>query len=235
MGGMLVSRWVPGHHLDPASKDVIKLTIGLIATLSALVLGMLIAVANGSYQTQRNEVQRLAAQILLLDRVLAQYGPEAGDARAALRDSVVFAAERMWPTAPGQHSNLDPGATRERSDGLWNRIISLQPRAEEQRAMRARALEIGIELTQDRYMLLSQQDSAIPVPVVVVLLAWLALIFTGFGLMAPANATVAAAMFTGALCVAGALFLLIELAQPFDGLIRLSSDPLRHAIALLGR
>jgi hypothetical protein len=232
--GTALARRLPEHHLNAASKDAIRLAVGLVATLSALVLGMLISVASGIYQTQRNEVQRLAADVLLLDRILAPSGAEAAPARAALRDATAAAIERMWPV-DGARAALAPGAQRERGDAFWHAINALQARDDEQRAAKACAIALASDLAQTRLLLYAQRDSGVPGPFLGVLAVWIALIFTGFGFMTPRNPTVTGVFLAAALCVGGAFFLLIEMTRPFDGVMRLSPAPLRDAVALIGR
>jgi hypothetical protein len=96
-GGMLLHRILPDHHLNSDSKDVIKLEIALTATMSALVLALLINSAKGFYDAQRNEVTQLSANVILLDRVLANYGPGTKEARGLLRQTVAGMLDRMWP------------------------------------------------------------------------------------------------------------------------------------------
>ena len=83
--GVLLRRILPDDHLSSDSKDVVKLGMGLIGTMTALVLSLLISSAKGSYDTQRDGLDEIAANVTLLDTVLAQYGPPAGDIRAISR------------------------------------------------------------------------------------------------------------------------------------------------------
>src|SRR5258708_12193208 len=98
MLGMTIHTLLPERHLNAESKDVIKLGMGLIATVSALVLALLTNSAKGSYDTQRNEVTQVSANVILLDRVLAHYGPETKEARDLLKLSAAAMIDRIWPT-----------------------------------------------------------------------------------------------------------------------------------------
>src|SRR6266702_6592368 len=95
--GRRARRYLPEDHLSTDSKDAVKLAMGLIATMTAVLLGLLISSAKGTFDTAQSEVMQMAAKVALLDRVLALYGPEAAEARRALRDAVAHAARRAWP------------------------------------------------------------------------------------------------------------------------------------------
>ena len=112
MLGMVLRNVLPEHHLNAESKDAIKFGAALISTMAALVLGLLVASAKGTYDTQRNEVIELSARIALLDRILAHYGPEADNARALLRSSVAITIDRLWPQDRSEHAELDPTGSK---------------------------------------------------------------------------------------------------------------------------
>lgn len=232
--GVVLRAKLPDRHKGESSKDVVRLVMGLIATMSALVLGLLIASAKGSYDTQSGEIVHASADVIQLDRILSHYGPESLQARARFRDTVERSIERIWPRDGGRSGNLElPGDTNEPAD-FYTLISNLQPQTSAQRFAQTRALEIGAGLSQTRVLMYEQSGSSIAWPFLVVLVFWLVILFIGFGLFAPANATVLAALFVGALSVAGAIFLILELDRPYEGLMHLSSAPLRSALAQIG-
>src|ERR1022692_4809473 len=94
--GMFLRKRLPGHHLSGDTKDVVRLGTGLIGTIAALVLGLLIASANSTFEAQSGQVKQLTANIVLLDRTLAQYGPETDSVRNLLRRAVATLADRIW-------------------------------------------------------------------------------------------------------------------------------------------
>src|SRR6202165_2928797 len=94
--GMIVRPLLSAHHLHADSKDVVKMATGLIGTLAALVLGLLIASAKSTFDQKTNQVRQMTATIILLDDLLAQYGPEAGALRTLLRQSIPPLANRIW-------------------------------------------------------------------------------------------------------------------------------------------
>src|SRR5438067_3886284 len=95
--GRILRRVLPEAHLSAESKDAVKLAMGLVATMSALILGLLVSSAKGSYDTERSEVIQMAAKVAFLNRVLVAYGPEAVEARARIRDSVEEGIRQIWP------------------------------------------------------------------------------------------------------------------------------------------
>ncbi len=231
--GMCLRAVLPEHHLSADSKDVVKMGMGLIATMTALVLGLLIASTKNSYDTQNSEVEHMSANILLLDRLLAHYGPETNEARDLLRRTVALGIDRVWPEKGSP--NLDIPERRTGTKNFFEEIQELSPRDDTQRALQARALQISTDLSQTRFLLFEQTGSSIPMPFLVVLVFWLTILFTSFGLFAPPNPTVIATLLVCALSVSGALFLILELDQPFEGVIQISSATVRNALAHLGQ
>src|SRR5258708_35402407 len=95
--GVVVRPMLSESHLQPDSKDVVKMATGLIGTLAALVLGLLIASAKSTFDQKTNQVRQMTATIILLDDLLAQYGPEATSVRNLLRHSIQPLANRICP------------------------------------------------------------------------------------------------------------------------------------------
>jgi len=224
---------LPEEHLSTDTKDVVKLGIALIATMAALVLSLLIASAKGTYDTRRNQLLEVSADIILLDRVLANYGAETKDARAMLQRSVAAAIEQFWPANGGRPATIDRRASS--VEALYDNIQRLAPQSEAQRALQNHASTLALDLARTRVLLFEQLGGSIPVPFLVLLVFWLTIIFASFGLFAPRNATVIAAFFVCALSVSGALFLILELDRSFEGLLQVSSAPLRAALTQLGQ
>jgi hypothetical protein len=233
--GMLLHLRLPEQHLSTESRDVIKLVMGLIATMSALVLSLLIATAKSSYDTQSTELTQLAANFIQLDRILAHYGSESGDARSLLQQFLAHAINVTWSNAGERTKSLDSVDTRARSDAFAVKIQELSPQNDFQRALRAQAIQIGADMGRLRSLLLEQNSSAIPMPFLVVLVFWLTILFLSFGLLAPSNATVVTALCVGALSVSGAIFLILALARPFEGMLQISMAPLQNALTHLSQ
>ena len=230
--GMALRRILPEHHLSTDSKEVIKLAMGLTATMSALVLALLIASAKSSYDAQRNELTQLSATIILLDRGLAHYGPETKGARDLLRRYVAEMHDQIWVNDRTSAAELEPTAML--GESFYDNLQQLSPQTDVQRSIKLEAQKMSVDLGQTRWLLSEQRGSSIPMPFLVLLVFWVTIIFLSFGLFAPPNATVIAALFLCALSVAGAIFLILELDRPFGGLVRISDLPLRNAMAHLG-
>ena len=230
--GLRLRAILPHPHLSADTKDVVKLSMGLVATMTALILGLLVASAKGSYDTQKSGVIQMSAKVAFLDRVLAMYGPGAAEVRTVLRLSVEDALARMWPDEKSQPVRLDPSPAR--ATALYHAVQKLSPTAEEQRALKAQAIQIVMDLGQMRWLLFEQSGSSISAPLLIVVGAWLTVIFASFGLFAPANGTVVVALMVASLSVAGCLFLILELDQPFGGVIRIPSAPMRATLEHLG-
>jgi len=230
---MFVHSLLPEEHLSSDSKDVVKLGIALIATMSALVLSLLVASAKSAFDTRSNQLTEASADMIMLDRALARYGPETQEARALLERSVVVTLERFWPTQGKGSIVVDPRINP--VEALYDKIEALTPQSDVQRSMQSQALTLAAAVGRTRLLLFEHLGASIPVPFLVVLVFWLCIIFASFGLFAPRNATVIAALCVSALSVAGAIFLILELDRSFEGLLQVSSAPLRAALAQLGR
>jgi hypothetical protein len=231
--GVGLRRTLPEHHMTEDTKDLVRLGTGLIGTMAALVLGLLIAAANSSFGTQTGHIQHMAADIILLDQLLVQYGPEAKPAREGLRETVTPLVERIW--AENRSDAVHPSTFEAIKAGqdTGALILHLAPQNEAQRALKDRAIQVASDLAQTRYLLFEQSGGAIPPPFLIVLIFWLAIIFMSFGLFCRINLISGAAIVVFAVSAAGALFLVLELSDPFTGLMQISSSPLRNALSPL--
>jgi hypothetical protein len=219
---------------DRRIKDVVKLTMGLLVTLSALVLGLLIASAKSSFDAQTADVAAISAKVVLLDRVLANYGPETKEARELLRDVVARNLDRLWPQERLRTSELATPAVGSGA-ALYQSIQALSPKDNTQRSLQAQAVSMALSLGEIRWLMYAQGANSISKPMLVILVFWLTMIFISFGLMAPTNATVISALLACGLSVSGAVLLILELYSPYGVLIAISSAPLRNALAQLGQ
>ena len=226
--GRAIRRLLPEGHLTADSRDVIKLAIGLVATMSALVLGLLVSSAKGSYDTERSEVIQMAAKVAFLDRVLVVYGPEASEARNRFHEAVKGAIGQMWPEQAGRPGKLGPNV--QAGNAVYAVIQDLSPHDEAQRKLKEQAISVGMDIGQIRLLLVAQSVASISKPILIILVSWLAIIFLGFSALAPPNPTAILALTVSAIAVSGAIFLILELDQPFGGFIRISSEPMLNAL-----
>jgi hypothetical protein len=228
--GISVRPLLSEGHLQPDSKDVVKMATGLIGTLAALVLGLLIASAKSSFDQKTNQVRQMTASIILLDDLLAQYGPEAAPVRNHLRQSIQLLADRIWreeEASTGKPVHFEIGA---QSSAFENELESLSPKNDVQRSLQSRAVQAFAEGAQTRLLLFTQAGGSIPTPFLIILVFWLSAIFVSFTLFARTNLVVTASLFVCALSFAGAIFLVLELDNPFTGLMGISSETLRGAL-----
>ena len=236
--GVFVRGRVPDHHLSDDSREVIKLGMGLIATIAALVLGLLIATAKGSFDTQDTAIKHTAAKIILLDNLLANYGPETGRIRGQMRDTLARKICQVWPEERSLLPKAEPIATMappSTSATIGGDILKLTPRNEAQRWFQVRALQVADEITETRLFITGGMGSSIPAPFLIVMILWLTFIFGCLGIFSPRNTTVMVVLFICALSAAGAVFLIMEMDQPFGGLMKISSGPLHYTLSHLDR
>ena len=233
--GFLFNAKVPKHHLSEGSRDSVKQTVGVLSTLTALVLGLLLATAKSAYDTRADELTEIAADIVLLDRILAQYGPETAEARRLLHTSTEAKLAELWAENRVRLAKFREADATGPLEALQANLRALTPWTEAQRELYRRAFEIAGDLARARWLILARSGGTIPQPFLVVLVIWLGLTFAGLGLLAARNATVVAAGLAAALAVAGAMFLILELDTPYDGVITISDAPLRLALEHLGR
>ena len=226
--GRILRRILPESHLSADSKDVVKLAMGLVATMSALVLGLLVSSAKGAYDTERSEVIQMAAKVTFLDRLLAAYGPEAAGARVLLRDSVEAGIQQMWPGEMRRPMGFAPNA--QAGNLVYGAIQGLSPHNDMHAALKTQAAALAIDLGQVRTLLAAQSVPSVSTPMLIILVAWLIVIFLGFSVLAPPNATTILALMVSALAVSGAIFLILELDEPFGGLIGISREPMLNAL-----
>jgi hypothetical protein len=229
--GSLLRRALPKHHLSKDSQDVVRLGVGLIATLAALLLGLLIAAAKSSFDTHSTQVTQITADIIQLDRLLAQYGPEARPIRQQMRSVIGPFADQLWREK--QASGATTFEANASAEQVYLAVQALSPQNDLQRSLQTRAAQISNDLAQTRLLLFAESGNVIPAPFLAILVLWLVIIFASFSLFSALNATVFICLSLFALSASCAIFLILELSQPFSGLMTISTEPLRHALGPL--
>lgn len=233
--GMLLHKKLPDDQLNGDTRDVIKLVMGLVATMAALVLSLLIASANTSYEAQSGELQQMTAIIAELDGILAQYGPAADESRRKLRAAVSSGIDKIWPKDGLQAVEITPTTRFAETEEFYDCVARLSGDTDTQKYFKTRALEMIGDIHKTRALMLEQISNSLPWPFLTVLVFWATMLFMGFGLLSRVNATVMAAVMIGALSVSSAIFLILELNHPYRGLMGISDAPLRNALVKIER
>ena len=236
-GGVLIGRFVarrlPGHHLTSETQSVVTVSVAVIGTLSALVLGLMITSANSSFSARADEVRELSLQLIRMDRNLRRYGPEAEDARAKLHTWGIAKTQQLFPekgqAAPSSQTTVVM------LEGVQDAVLALTPKDARQKYLQTLCTTLSSTLIQARWSLEQRRGHSIPGPFLVLLIFWLAIVFASFGLFAPANRTALVTLFLCAVAVSGGIVLIEELDNPLSGLIHIPSDSMRKALVEIGR
>lgn len=206
----------------------------MVATLAALVLGLLTASAKNSYDTKDAAIKRQAANIILLDSTLALYGPETQALRSLARQIVLARLGEIAPAEETGKIDLQALSRGPAVELIQSELLNLSARTEREKWTQTKALEIATDIAQIRWQTLGAVDTSIAWPLLAILIFWLGFIFTSFGIAALPNRSTIIALLVCALSVGGAVYLIIQLDQPYDGLIKLSTAPLRNALEQMG-
>jgi hypothetical protein len=235
--GARIRTRIPTDHLGKDSQDVIRLGMGLVATMTALLLGLVTAAAKGSFDSQDAAIRNVAANTLALDRLLARYGPEAQPAREQLKLALAARLQATWPESGSAAAHVIESSRPEGPpplERIEDLVLQLKPDTPSQKWFQAEALKLTEEILRTRWRLFGNIHGSVPRTFLFVVMFWLAMTFGSFGLSAPRNATVMTIFTIAALSVGAAVYLILELDGPFDGTIRISSEAFRHALSNLG-
>jgi len=233
--GMWLQYLLPNHHLSKESQDTVKVGAGMVATMSALVLGLLVSSAKSSFDAVNFSIAQYGAKIIQFEQLLAQYGPETRAIRDQLKQSVAERVQKVWGKSSAGDSGLHAVERGTTIQELQASLRAMSPQNDAQKNLLTQCQQISNEVWQSRLLIMEQQQTPVPVVFLVLLVFWLTLLFTSFGLFAPRNTTVGAVLLVCAFSVASAVFLILEMSHPLDGIIRVSSAPLLKALELIGR
>lgn len=231
--GGLLRGLLPKHHLSKSSQDLIKSAAGLMATLVALIIGLLVSSAKGTFDSANSGIAQVGAKAIALDRVLKRYGPETKESRDLLQKHVQVSIQRF---ASSESNASEDDAAIEAAAGIesiHDKIRDLKPKTDEQRQLQTQALQISEETLTALLQLLEQSQSDLPTFFVIVLIAWLAALFMSFGMLAPGHATAYGALLVCAVSISCAVFLILELNRPLQGAIQVSIVPLQKAASMM--
>jgi len=233
--GLLFRRILPEHHLSDESKATVDRTLRVIVTLAALVLGLLVASAKGSYDAISDKLREISADVILLDHTMAQYGPETKEARELLRRVTGSMIRARWPEAGILVPSLDGIKPSAGLQEAQERVRRLAPSDEAQRQLQTRAVQLSGDMARATWLLLELTQDRVPAAFLVILVLWLVITFFAFGLFAPSNVTVVGALLFSALAASGAIFLILEMYDPVAGLVKIPVTPLLTALENVGR
>lgn len=238
LSGMVLGSYLrmilPDYHTQTDSKDILMTSAGMMATLVALIVGLLVTSAKDTYDVTNSSITQGSAKVITLDYYLSHYGPEAKKVRELLHQAVATGINRIWPDESRKGADL---AKMEKATGMadvYTGIRELSPKNDSQKYLQSQALQISADMMQSRWMLIEQSQTNLPRIFLVVLTFWLTVLFVQFGLLAPRNRTALSALFICAISMSGAIFLILELNHPLEGTIKISSAPMHKALSLIG-
>jgi Protein of unknown function (DUF4239) len=229
--GMWLGARLPETHRSADSHDAIKLATGMLSVLAALVLGLLIASVKNSFDTTDSQIRHFAATLILLNQTLADYGPETVQARDMLRGYTNRALADNWPEDKAAPIRMEDAESGKLLDGVRTAILALPESDARRAALRSAAASLVDDALKARWLLIERAESSIQPLFLEILIAWVTLIFVSFGYNAPRNATVTTSFVLSATAIAACIFLIVEMDTPFEGLITVSSTPMRNALA----
>jgi hypothetical protein len=230
--GIALRPLLADSQLGPDAKDIIRLATGLLVTMTALVLGMLVSSANSSYQDRKNELAEMASDFIVVDQLLASYGGETQAIREELRGLAESSLEHIWPSQLSRRAKLKPVAN---GQGLYHKLQILAPKNDAQAAAKTAATSAAIGLRRTYWLMsLKTEQNSLSFPLLLVLVSWLTAIFIGFGLFGPRNYTVIVTLLACALAVSGAIFIILEMYTPFSGIMKISPSPMHYALSQMG-
>lgn len=234
LAGIAIRLRLPPEHLVPEAKDTVRLAIGLVVTMTGLVLGMLVSSAKTFYDGEKNQVAQLASQIVLLSDLLVAYGPETKPTRIEARKFAGAAVDRVWPKESSQAYQLRP-----KDDGstyFYEQVQLLTPKTDEQRIIKGQLMSLAVSLRETYWLLyLQSEQTSVPKPLLAVVISWLVAIFMSFGLFAPRNATVIVTLIICALAASAAIFIISSMYSPFTGVLKISPVSAREALSQMTR
>jgi hypothetical protein len=233
LAGMTIRRAVPETHFTPEAKDTIRLAIGLVVTMTGLVLGMLVSSAKTFYDGEKSQVAEMASQMILMNDLLLGYGPETKEARIQALGFVEEAANRIWPKNESASFQLRP---EHHSEDFYREVQLLVPKNDAQASAKAQLVSLTMDLKKGYWLMYLQTvQTPIPTPLLLVVTSWLMAIFISFGMFAPRNLTVMVTLIVCAMAVSAAIFIITSMYSPFTGVLKISPAAIRDAIHQMGK
>jgi hypothetical protein len=232
---MFIGTVLPAHHHNDSTRSHFTATVSVVATLTALVLGLAISNANTTRVAMIQDLSLLSSNIVQAHGLLRQFGPEADAADATLAQYAAHKLADLFPTMPGAHVNLMNPATSALFDQMQEQLLELKPHNDAQHWRQSQALQLSSQIATARWAIAEQGHVGVPQAVVVVVTFWLAILFGTYGLFTPRHATAIAALILCACAVAAAILMILEARTTFTGLIRIPSGSLVEAVEMVRR
>ncbi|QRG07648.1 hypothetical protein EZH22_04430 [Xanthobacter dioxanivorans] len=227
--GMWGARRLKEHHLSKETQEAVKLGVGMVAAMASLILGLMTASVKGNFDSTAKDVQQYATYLITLDVALRHYGPDAVPIRAALGDYTRNAIAETWPDS-GMPPKIGSADSEQRLSEVGHLIRALEPRTTDQTELRGEAIERYKSLAALRWVLIEESATQVPPVFIGVIIVWLTLIFLSFGLFAPINGVSLVVFLLCGVSLGGAIFLILEMSTPFDGIIIVAPDAMRKAL-----
>jgi hypothetical protein len=231
---MFAARFLPDRHLTPETKNVVSVSVAVVGTLSALVVGLLISTANTAFIAKAQRITDISADLISLDRLARRYGPEAQDFRVLLRHYTAIKLHDLFPEDSDVAADVEDISTVSLMEELQDKLLALIPADDRQRWLRVQSLQITTSILADRWQLAEENVRGTPRPLLLLVMFWFSVIFASFGLFAPRNIVTIVTIFLCAIGVGSAVRMTTELQTPFGGVVRASNTPLLHALEVIG-
>ncbi len=233
--GLYLQKRLPKTHLYGGSKDMILAVIGLLTLLLALVLGTLVGNTYTFFATQKSELEIMASRALLADQALAQFGPEAAPVRDSMKQALAQSYDLFWRGADSDPQQLKVEVALNRWAPIANALGALEAKTQAQRdAIRTAKFNLG-RMEQTRLLMSLQLSSPVAWSLVTGVILWSMFLFCGFGVLSGTNPTTIVALALGAVSVASAMFLILDLTQPYSGLFRVPASAIQEALEAIDK
>jgi hypothetical protein len=235
--GLAFQRALSEKHTTGPARDMIGAVVGLLTLLCALVTGLLVWTAYGVYSGQNLAIQTLAVKVLQLDQALADYGPGANGERAALRDRLGKTIDQVWGAkeTDANFAAMSFAAAIRVMRDPEKAIGNLLPSTDDQRQALATAKAAIEAIGQSRLQMAFALTAPVSYPLLLTVVGWVFFLFVGFGLMSRGGVMPVLALAVGAIAVASAVLLILDLSNPYSGAFRASSAPLEQVLAVMGK
>jgi prepilin signal peptidase PulO-like enzyme (type II secretory pathway) len=223
------------HHFSEDSLAAMRIAVGLVATLSALVLSLLISSGKSSLDLVNTALQHNSVAMIQLDRTLSQFGPSAESLRVDIKNDYARWISFLFSNKTGTTAETASRGILQSTYDIQGRIFALQTLGPSQEKLRDHAMELWDNIFAGRWLALEHRRGSIPTPLIAVLVGWLTVIFGIFGFSAPRNWSMCVVFLLCALSATTAVFVVIDLDTPFQGMVNVSKTPMLDALKFIGR